>query len=229
MRRLLADAGLGWKTSHVQVIRFGAAVLFLVYAYGSVLWRQEDLSLAPIFVTAVWLLGTSPVRFSPFGLFAHVRKTVAATRRDGEWIVFLRLYENNRRNHHRGLQFAAFCEQVAPYLPLLRHDLLLLSQRVTVSGLEKAFKWLEERFPSHHEVFAIVQTTERLGNAEAVRFLHENSRVLTKLSSDRYERRGKAVGQWLNLLNTLPSMTTFLMMLVLVLLYVTMIKNQVTP
>jgi len=229
LHRLLVDAGLHWKASHVQAIRFGAAAIFLLYAYGAALWRQEDLSLVPVTVVAAWLLGTSPVRFSPLGLLVHVRRTVAAARRDGEWMVFLRLYENNRRNPHRSLQFSAFCEQVGPYLPMLRHDLLMLSQRVTVSGLEKAFEWLEERFPAHHEVFAIIQTTERLGNAEAVRFLHENSRVLTKLSSDRYERRWKAVGQWLNLLNTLPSMATFLTMLVLVLLYVTMIKSQVTP
>jgi hypothetical protein len=114
-------------------------------------------------------------------------------------------------------------------LPALRHDLLLLSQRVTVSGLEAAFHWLEKRHPAHHEVFTIVQTTERLGQAEAIRFLQENGRMLTKLSSDRYERRWKTVGQWLNLLNTLPSMATFVMMLVLVLQYVALLKGRIGP
>jgi len=84
LHRLLADAGLHWKASHVQAILFGAAAIFLLYAYGSALWRQEELSLMPVAVMTAWLLGTSPVRFSPLGLLVHVRRTVAAARRDGD-------------------------------------------------------------------------------------------------------------------------------------------------
>lgn len=228
-RSLLEDAGFHWKVSHVQAMRIGVSAVYLFYAYGASIVLHEPFTIAPVILATGWWMATSPVRFSPLGLFIHVRKAYAAAKRGGEWIVFLRLYENNRRNKHRSLQFSAFCEQAAPYLPMLRHDLLILSQRVTVGGLEKAFEWLESRFPDHHEVFAIIQTTERLGAEEAVRFLSENNRVLTKLSSDQYERRWKTVGQWLNMLNTVPSMATFLMMVVLVMLYVTLIKSQVSP
>jgi hypothetical protein len=233
LHQLLSDAGLGWKAAHVQAIRFGVAAVYPLYTYVTKVLLHEPFTVAPVMVAMLWLLGTSPARISPLGLLVHARKKHVAAKRDSEWIAFLRLYENNHRNKQRSLQFSAFCEQIAPYLPHLRHDLLVLSQRVTVDGMEKAFEWLESRFPVHHpfihEVFAIVQTTERLGSEEAVRFLYENSRVLTKLSSDQYERRWKTIGQWLNVLNTVPSMATFLMMVVLILLYVSMIKSQVAP
>lgn len=141
-----------------------------------------------------------------------------ALKRDGELIAFIRLYEMSQ---HRRMQLSSFCDYAATYLPLLRSDLLQFSQRLTLDGADKAFQWLQSRFPNDHPFAQHVMTY--LQTSQAVQVNSDshsrNSQFLEKLSRDFYERRKKANAPLFNLLNMLPSFLVFFMILLLLISY----------
>lgn len=146
-------------------------------------------------------------------------------KRDGELIAFIRLYEMSQ---HRRMQLSSFCEYAATYLPLLRSDLLQFSQRLTLDGADKAFIWLQSRFPNDHpfaqHVFTYMQTSQTAQAKDS----DSHSRIslfLEKLSRDFYERRKKANAPLFNLLNTLPSFLIFFMILMLLITYMGIVMD----
>lgn len=147
-----------------------------------------------------------------------------ALKRDGELIAFVRLYELSQ---HRRMQLSSFCEYAATYLPLLRSDLLQFAQRLTLDGADKAFQWLQSRFPHDHpfaqHVITYLQTSQAGSDSHT-----RNSLFLEKLSRDFYERRKKANAPLFNLLNTMPSFLVFFMILLLLMKYMGIVMSGIS-
>lgn len=151
--------------------------------------------------------------------FSFIRRR-QELKRDGELIAFIRLYEMSQ---HRRMQLSSFCEYAAAYLPLLHSDLLQFSQRLTLDGSDKAFIWLQSRYPNDHpfaqHVITYLQTSQTVDSHT------KNSIFLEKLSKDYYDRRKKANAPLFNLLNSLPSFLVFFMILMLLMQYMGIVMD----
>jgi hypothetical protein len=229
MQKQFASWGVSIPVFKYQSVRYGAATGWLAITYlAGMITGDRPLSLLPAGVTFIFLLLTSTLPLSPLYLWMEIIKRRVELERDGELIALIRLYGILRRR--KGMQFAAFVEQAAKYLPALRLDLLSFSQRLTLEGTEKAFLWLESRFPAHHafvhHVCSLIQAAEQ--EDEPGLLVGQNSPFLEKMSRDHYERRRKAFSPWINVLNTVPSFLVFLMILMLILQYIGIAKSQIS-
>lgn len=166
-----------------------------------------------------------PIHKNPISLplisFPFLRRR-QELKRDGELIVFIRLYDLSQ---HRQMQLPAFCEYAAAYLPMLRADLLHFAHRLTLDGAEKAFIWFQSRFPNHHpfaqHAITYLQTSQTADSDSNRR----NSLFLEKLSRNFYERRKKTNAPFFNLLNSLPSFLAFFMILLLLIMYMGIVRD----
>ncbi|MVP02127.1 hypothetical protein [Paenibacillus lutrae] len=232
LQQLLEDAGWKIPSKIFNMLRYGVPILFLFLTYISNYVRLEEITIGPVIYALVALLLTSPSRYLPSGWLLkklHERRMI---RKDGELISFLRLYENNRMKKSAHVQFWAFCNQVSSHFQYLEKEILILGQRTNEESLENGLTWLVQQFPEDHlfisDVRTIILTTEGLDSESAVHFLKEQGKIITKISSDQYLRRWGFIGDIANVFNALPSALTFLMMIVLIMLYVNIIRTNLT-
>lgn len=219
VRRTFEAFGVRWNVRAYQSVRYLTAAGWVVYAYGSALAAGEKLTAGPLLVAALVVALTSTVPFSPVWWLLRWKKRRDELERDGELIAFARLFEMGRGK----TSLPVFCEQVSGYFPALRTDLLELSRRLTAEGPDRAFAWFESRFPEHHEF--VHHVTLLLRQPKDAR---EVSGFLEKLSRSHFERRWKMVGPWLSVLNTVPSFAVMVMIVMLVIQYITIIKEQIS-
>lgn len=231
MQQILNESGLYISARTVALLRFSAALFYLLVTLIGDYIRDTPFSL-PDFLTALLIvLITSPARYLPFGWLLSWLQRRSAVQKDGELISFLRLYENNRLRKRGYTQFGEFCAGAAVHFTHIRHDLYELSERAVDEGTERAIEWFCGRFPDNHgfigDIRSILLATEGMeDDTEAAAYLREQSKMIAKISSDQYLRKWSLIGDVSSIINVIPSISTFLMIVTLAMQYIMLIKGN---
>lgn len=228
-RRLLA-AGIHIPAGKLTLFRYGAAALYGGFRLAGYIiaggWSME-----PLFTAAVILAVTSPVRVLPFGWLLTWLDHRQMINRDGELVSFIKLYENNRLQKRSYAQFGTFCSGVASHFRYIRQDLNELSERAVDEGAERAIEWFCGRFPEDHafagDIRSILLAVEGMDDdTEAALYLREQNGMIAKISSDQYLRKWSFFGDMASIINVIPSIATFLMIVSLAMQYILLIKDS---
>ncbi|MBY9080946.1 hypothetical protein KIH86_12585 [Paenibacillus sp. HN-1] len=231
LAQLLYDSGLMISARKVTLLRYSAALLYvLAQTLGSYI-RGVPFSWWDLLIGVLILILTSPARFLPLGwvlAWLHQRSVI---RKDGELISFLRLYENNRLRKRGYSQFGIFCAEAAGHFVHIRHDLYELSERAVDEGPERAIEWFCKRFPEGHpfigDIRSILLATEGMDDdLEAASYLKEQGNIIAQISSDQYLRKWSIIGDVATVINVIPSIATFLMIVTLAMQYIMLIKGN---
>ncbi|QQZ64648.1 hypothetical protein JI735_33920 (plasmid) [Paenibacillus sonchi] len=231
LQKLLNNAGLQVSSRKINLFRFSAAALYVTVQALSNFIRNEPFSFMDVFIGVGILVVSSHAKFLPFGWILNRLHRNKIMRKDGELISFLRLYENNRLRRRGYIEFGTYCSQVAPTFEYLRNELYGMSERCVDIGTENAIKWFCDQFPHNHvfisDIRSILLATEGMSDDnEAAHYLSSQSKIISKISSDQYQRKWIRIGEYSTIVTTLPSIATFLMVVVLAMKYIMLIKGN---
>ncbi|WP_025691083.1 hypothetical protein [Paenibacillus zanthoxyli] len=231
LQQLLYASGLTVSARKVTLFRYVAAFLYLLVKVLGDYIRGLPFSAYDLLIAALIIVFTSPARYLPFGWLLSWLHQRSVVQKDGELISFLRLYENNRLRRRGYVQFGAFCAGAAGHFVHIRHDLYELSERVVDEGPERAIEWFCDRFPEGHafigDIRSILLATEGMDDdTEAAAYLREQGKMIAKISSDQYLRKWSLIGDISSIINVIPSIATFLMIVTLAMQYIMLIKGN---
>ncbi|KAA9004932.1 hypothetical protein F4V43_09940 [Paenibacillus spiritus] len=231
LQQLLDGAGLTVSARSVSLLRYGALLLYLGVQSLSCFLRKEPPAASDGLTVLMLLLVSSPARFMPMGWLLRWMNRRVLLQKDSELISFLRLYENNRLRRRGYVQFGQFCAESAGHFHYLRQDLYRLSEVAVDEGNEEAIEWFCSRFGSGHsligEVRSILLATEGMDDdLEAAAYLREQGHMIARMSSDQYLRRWSMIGDVASVINVIPSVAIFLMIVVLAMQYIMLIKGN---
>lgn len=230
-QQLLQASGLSVSAGKITIFRYSAALIYLaVQGIGSFV-RVAPFSGMDLLVALLILIISSPMRYLPFGWLLAWLYQKTLIQKDGELISFIRLYENNRLRKRGYVQFGAFCAGTANQFHYIRQDLYELSERAVDEGTEKAIEWFCGKFPESHafinDIRSILLATEGMDDdTEAANYLREQGKIITKISSDQYLKKWSFIGDVSTLINVIPSIATFLMIVSLAMQYIMLIKGN---
>lgn len=231
LQTLLNNAGLKASSKRINLFRYSAAIAYVSVQVLNSFLRYQPFPLVDILIGIGIIALSSHARYLPLGLILRRMHHNEFVRKDGELISFLRQYENNRLRKKGSTEFGTYCAQVAPNLDYLRSDLYGMSERCVDLGTENAIKWFCDQFPSNHpfinDIRSILLATEGKNNdSEAAQYLSSQSKSISKISSDHYLRKWTRIGEYLTIVATIPSIATFLMVVVLAMKYILLIKGN---
>ncbi|KWX73322.1 hypothetical protein AMQ84_22695 [Paenibacillus riograndensis] len=231
LQQLLYNSGLTISAGKITLFRYSAALIYvLVQAAGDFL-RSAPFSIYDLLVAVLILLITSPLRYLPLGWLLAWMHQKTLIQKDGELISFIRLYENNRLRKRGYVQFGAFCAGTAGHFNYIRQDLYELSERAVDEGTERAIEWFCGKFPDNHafinDIRSILLATEGMDDdTEAANYLREQGKIITKISSDQYLKKWSFIGDVSTIINVIPSIATFLMIVSMAMQYILLIKGN---
>ncbi|NQX49083.1 hypothetical protein HQN87_27535 [Paenibacillus tritici] len=231
LQQLLNQSGLSISAAKITLFRYSAAVMYLVIQAAGDFVRSEPMSVYDPLIALLILLITSPKRALPLGwllIWLHQKTLI---QKDGELISFIRLYENNRLRKRGYVEFGAFCAGTANHFNYIRQDLYELSERAVDEGTERAIEWFCGKFPENHtfinDIRSILLATEGMDDDhEAANYLREQGKIITKISSDQYLKKWSFIGDISTIINVIPSIATFLMIVSLAMQYIMLIKGN---
>ncbi|WP_379132504.1 hypothetical protein [Paenibacillus sp. sgz500958] len=231
LQQLLIQCGLSISARKVTMFRYLAALLYFTLQAAGAYLRRDHLSGYDVLISGLILVVSSPSRFLPFGWVLAWLHQKSKIEKDGELISFIRLYENNRLRRHGYMQFGAFCAGTAGHFQFIRQDLYELSERSVDEGTERAIEWFCGRFPDNHvfinDIRSILLATEGMDDdTEAARYLREQGKIISKISSDQYLKKWSFIGDLSTIINVIPSIATFLMIVSLAMQYIMLIKGN---
>lgn len=233
LQTLLNNAGVKISSKRINMFRYSAAAGYIVVQILIHYIRELSFPLEDVLIGFGILVLSSHSKYLPAGILLKRMHRNKMYRRDGELISFLRYYENNRMRKRGHIEFGTFVAQVASNMNFeyLRSDLYAMSERCVDFGVEQAIKWFCDQFPKDHlfisDIRSILLATEGKSNeAEAAQYLNSQSKVISKISSDNYLRKWTSIGEYVTIVATLPSIATFLMVVVLAMKYILLIKGN---
>ncbi len=231
LQQLLYNSGITISAGKITLFRYSAALIYvLVQAAGDFL-RSVPFSIYDLLVAVLILAVTSPLRYLPLGWLLAWMHQKTLIQKDGELISFIRLYENNRLRKRGYVQFGAFCAGTAGHFNYIRQDLYELSERAVDEGTERAIEWFCGKFPDNHafinDIRSILLATEGMDDdTEAANYLREQGKIIAKISSDQYLKKWSFIGDVSTIINVIPSIATFLMIVSLAMQYILLIKEN---
>ncbi|WP_410513888.1 hypothetical protein PaeBR_05560 [Paenibacillus sp. BR2-3] len=231
LQLLLNNSGLSISARKVTMFRYCAGLLYFTLQAAGDYIRESPFSGYDLLITFLILVITSPSRFLPFGWLLAWLHQKTLIQKDGELISFIRLYENNRLRKHGYMQFGAFCAGIARHFQHIRQDLYELSERAVDEGTDRAIEWFCCKFPDNHafinDIRSILLATEGMDDdTEAARYLREQGKIISKISSDQYLKKWSFIGDISSIINVIPSIATFLMIVSLAMQYILLIKGN---
>lgn len=231
LQQLLNDLGLSISARKTTLFRYSAAMIYLFIQVVSDFIRSQPFSIYDPLIALLILVVSSPMRYLPFGWVLAWLHQKTVIQKDGELISFIRLYENNRLRKHGYVQFGAFCGSTAGHFQYIRHDLYELSERAVDEGVEGAIEWFCAKFPDDHsfidDIRSILLATEGMDDdIEAANYLREQGKIIAKISSDQYLKKWSFIGDVSTIINVIPSIATFLMIVALAMQYILLIKDN---
>lgn len=231
LQQLLNQSGLHIAAGKITLFRYSAAGMYLAVQIIGNFIRAAPFSVYDFLITLLILLLTSPQRYLPFGWLLAWLHQKTLIQKDGELISFIRLYENNRLRKRGYVQFGAFCAGTASHFQYIRQDLYELSERAVDEGTERAIEWFCGKFPAGHafinDIRSILLATEGMDDdTEAANYLREQGKIITKISSDQYLKKWSFIGDISTIINVIPSIATFLMIVSLAMQYIMLIKGN---
>lgn len=231
LQQLLNDSGLSISARKVTLFRYSAALIYLLIQLLSDFIRSHSFSIYDPLIALLILVISSPMRYFPFGWVLAWLHQKTVIQKDGELISFIRLYENNRLRKRGYVQFGAFCGSTAGHFQYIRQDLYELSERAIDEGVEGAIEWFCAKFPDNHsfinDIRSILLTTEGMDDdMEAANYLREQGKIISKISSDQYLKKWSFIGDLSTIINVIPSISTFLMIVAMAMQYILLIKGN---
>jgi len=230
-QKKLDNSGYPVEAKNINFIRYATALLFLLFLFLSKYLRGTTMSLNDALIPIGILAFSSPLKYLPLGWFLDRKSQQNILQKDGEIVSLLKQYQNNRLRNRGYIEFGAFCTQVAPTFEYLKNDLNELAEKATDDGVEEAIKHFCDKFPADHHfmpnVRSILLATESMADSnEAIEYLKKQNTAISKISSDHYLKKWTRIGDWAGLINVIPSITTFLMIVVLSLQYIMVLKGN---
>lgn len=231
LQQLLNDSGLSISARKVTLFRYSAALIYLLTQLLSDFIRSNSFSIYDPLIALLILVISSPMRYFPFGWVLAWLHQKTVIQKDGELISFIRLYENNRLRKRGYVQFGAFCGSTAGHFQYIRQDLYELSERAIDEGVEGAIEWFCAKFPDNHsfinDIRSILLATEGMDDdTEAANYLREQGKIISKISSDQYLKKWSFIGDLSTIINVIPSISTFLMIVAMAMQYILLIKGN---
>lgn len=231
LQRVLNDSGLSISARKITMFRYSAALIYLAIQVVSNFVRSESFSVYDPLIAVLILMVSSPIRYFPLGWILAWLHQKTLIQKDGELISFIRLYENNRLRKRGYVQFGAFCGSTAGHFQYIRQDLYELSERAVDEGVEGAIEWFCAKFPDNHsfinDIRSILLATEGMDDdTEAANYLREQGKIIAKISSDQYLKKWSFIGDLSTIINVIPSIATFLMIVSLAMQYILLIKGN---
>lgn len=231
LQQVLDDSGLTISAGKITLFRYSAALLYLTIRVASDFIQSDSFSGYDLLIAILILLVSSPKRYLPLGWLLAWLHQKTLIQKDGELISFIRLYENNRLRKRGYVQFGAFCGSTAGHFQYIRQDLYELSERAVDEGVEGAIEWFCAKFPDNHsfinDIRSILLATEGMDDDhEAANYLREQGRIIAKISSDQYLKKWSFIGDVSTIINVIPSIATFLMIVSLAMQYILLIKGN---
>jgi hypothetical protein len=231
LQQLLNDSGLSISARKITFFRYSAALIYLLTQFASEFIRSDSFSIYDPLIALLILVVSSPNRYLPFGWVLAWLHQKTVIQKDGELISFIRLYENNRLRKRGYVQFGAFCGSTAGHFQYIRQDLYELSERAVDEGVEGAIEWFCAKFPDNHsfinDIRSILLATEGMDDdTEAANYLREQGKIISKISSDQYLKKWSFIGDLSTIINVIPSIATFLMIVVMAMQYIVLIKGN---
>ncbi|WP_339317048.1 hypothetical protein [Paenibacillus sp. FSL R10-2734] len=231
LQQLLNDSGLSISARKITLFRYSAALIYLITQVVSDFIRSNSFSIYDSLIALLILVISSPMRYLPFGWVLAWLHQKTVIQKDGELISFIRLYENNRLRKRGYAQFGAFCGSTAGHFQYIRQDLYELSERAVDEGVEGAIEWFCAKFPDNHsfinDIRSILLATEGMDDdTEAANYLREQGKIISKISSDQYLKKWSFIGDLSTIINVIPSIATFLMIVALAMQYILLIKGN---
>lgn len=231
LQQLLNDSGLSISARKVTLFRYSAALIYLLTQLLSDFIRSNPFSIYDPLIALLILVISSPMPYFPFGWVLAWLHQKTVIQKDGELISFIRLYENNRLRKRGYVQFGAFCGSTAGHFQYIRQDLYELSERAIDEGVEGAIEWFCAKFPDNHsfinDIRSILLATEGMDDdTEAANYLREQGKIISKISSDQYLKKWSFIGDLFTIINVIPSISTFLMIVAMAMQYILLIKGN---
>lgn len=231
LQQLLNNSGLSISARKVTLFRYSAALIYLLTQLLSDFIRSNSFSIYDPLIALLILVISSPMRYFPFGWVLAWLHQKTVIQKDGELISFIRLYENNRLRKRGYVQFGAFCGSAAGHFQYIRQDLYELSERAIDEGVEGAIEWFCAKFPDNHsfinDIRSILLATEGMDDdKEAANYLREQGKIISKISSDQYLKKWSFIGDLSTIINVIPSISTFLMIVAMAMQYILLIKGN---
>lgn len=231
LQQVLDDSGLSISAGKITLFRYSAALLYLILQVASDFIRSDSFSVYDPLIAVLILIVSSPKRYLPLGWLLTWFHQKTVIQKDGELISFIRLYENNRLRKRGYVQFGAFCGSTAGHFQYIRQDLYELSERAVDEGVEGAIEWFCAKFPDNHsfinDIRSILLATEGMDDdTEAANYLREQGKIIAKISSDQYLKKWSFIGDISTIINVIPSIATFLMIVSLAMQYILLIKGN---
>jgi len=231
LQQLLIDSGLSISARKITLFRYSAALIYLITQVVSDFIRSNSLSIYDPLIALLILVISSPMRYLPFGWVLAWLHQKTVIKKDGELISFIRLYENNRLRKRGYAQFGTFCGSTAGHFQYIRQDLYELSERAVDEGVEGAIEWFCAKFPDNHsfinDIRSILLATEGMDDdTEAANYLREQGKIISKISSDQYLKKWSFIGDLSTIINVIPSIATFLMIVAMAMQYILLIKGN---
>lgn len=231
LQQLLHNSGLSISASKITLFRYSAALIYLTVQVTGDYIRTIPFSIYDVGIALLILLVSSPLPYLPFGWLLSWLHQKSLIQKDGELISFIRLYENNRLRKRGYMQFGDFCAGTAGHFQYIRQDLYELSERAVDEGSEQAIEWFCGKFPAGHafinDIRSILLATEAMDDdTEAANYLREQGKIITKISSDQYLKKWSFIGDISTIINVIPSIATFLMIVSLAMQYIMLIKGN---
>lgn len=231
LQQVLDDSGLSISAGKITLFRYSAALLYLTLQVASDFIRSDSFSVYDPLIAVLILIVSSPKRYFPLGWLLAWLHQKTVIQKDGELISFIRLYENNRLRKRGYVQFGAFCGSTAGHFQYIRQDLYELSERAVDEGVEGAIEWFCAKFPDNHsfinDIRSILLATEGMDDdTEAANYLREQGKIIAKISSDQYLKKWSFIGDISTIINVIPSIATFLMIVSLAMQYILLIKGN---
>lgn len=231
LQQLLHNSGLTISAGKITLFRYSAALIYVLLQAAGDFLRSAPFSIYDLLVGVLILILTSPLRYLPLGWLLAWLHQKTLIQKDGELISFIRLYENNRLRKRGYMQFGAFCAGTAGHFTYIRQDLYELSERAVDEGNERAIEWFCGKFPDDHafinDIRSILLATEGMDDdTEAANYLREQGKIITKISSDQYLKKWSFIGDVSTIINVIPSIATFLMIVSLAMQYILLIKGN---
>lgn len=231
LQQLLNDSGLSIAARKITLFRYSAALIYLITQVVSDFIRSNSFSIYDPLIALLILVISSPMRYLPFGWVLAWLHQKTVIKKDGELISFIRLYENNRLRKRGYTQFGTFCGSTAGHFQYIRQDLYELSERAVDEGVEGAIEWFCAKFPDNHsfinDIRSILLATEGMDDdTEAANYLREQGKIISKISSDQYLKKWSFIGDLSTIINVIPSIATFLMIVAMAMQYILLIKGN---
>jgi hypothetical protein len=230
LQQMMSNTGIEFASFQINFFRYLIVVSFIVINVISRFFRGDEMSFTPFMFGLIFIICTSPHRFTPWGRILTILRNRRLIKKDSQLISLLRLYENNKMKL-QSFQLHAFFNRVSNHFNLIRSELLEVSERIIDQDIQDALDWWVQQYPADHQIMGQIRTilllTEGMEDQHrAAEYIKSQSEYISKISSDQYKRRWNMIGDYAKVVNSIPSILTFVMIFALVLLYVNLIRSQ---